>query len=197
MKGGAGAANTFAETVKNIYGWNVMKPETVDDALWEQIYETYVKDSRGLGVKEFFRQTNPAALEEMTAVMLESVRKGLWSPDGRTVADIADLHTDLVREFEPSCSDFVCDNLPLRNFIASKVDAAPAAEYMERISSVREAVSADPSSGVVMEKDRIDAGNGRPEKERTVWSGLAVALAAVAGVAVLVSYVVIRRKNWE
>ncbi len=196
MKGGASAANTFAETVKNIYGWNVMKPESIDDALWQQTYETYVKDAGGLGIREFFRENNPAALEEMTAVMLESVRKGLWSPDEATVAEIAELHTGLVTEFAPSCSGFVCDNIPLQNFIASRTDRSAAAEYRARISSVREAVQADGASGVVMEKERMEM-DGRQQDSRRNKGSLPISLLAVAGAVLLVAYVIMRRKSWE
>ena len=67
-----------------------MKPEAIDDRVWDEIYEVYVKDKFGLGVQEHFREVNPAALEEVTAVMLESVRKGLWEASPEQVADIAD-----------------------------------------------------------------------------------------------------------
>ena len=78
MKGEAGAANTFAEIVQNTYGWNVMKPKAIDKEMWDEIYNVYVKDKFGLGLHEYFEQQNPAAWEEMTAVMLETVRKGMW-----------------------------------------------------------------------------------------------------------------------
>ena len=76
MKGEAGAANTFAEIVQNTYGWNVMKPQAVDKEMWNEIYDVYVKDKFNLGVQGYFEKQNPAALEEMTAVMMETIRKG-------------------------------------------------------------------------------------------------------------------------
>lgn len=77
MKGGASSASEFAEVITNTYGWNVMKPAAIDKELWDNIYNVYVKDELNLGVKQYFEQQNPAALEEMTAVMLESARKGI------------------------------------------------------------------------------------------------------------------------
>ena len=70
MKGEAGAAATFAEIVQNTYGWNVMKPKAVDKELWDEIYNIYVKDKFGLGLQAYFEKQNPAALEEITAVMM-------------------------------------------------------------------------------------------------------------------------------
>lgn len=177
MKGGAGDASAIAETVTNTFGWNVMKPEAIDDRVWDEIYEVYVKDKFGLGVQEHFREVNPAALEEVTAVMLESVRKGLWEASPEQVADIAELHTGLIEEFAPSCSGFVCDNLALQDYIASALPEASASEYRGAIRQIREASVSDASDGMVLKKDRLQ---GETEKETTLVSNIAVAVLIVA-----------------
>jgi len=64
MKGGASSASQITEVVTNTYGWNVTKPEVIDDAMWNQIYDVYVTDSYKLGTEDFFKQQNPAALQE-------------------------------------------------------------------------------------------------------------------------------------
>lgn len=103
-----------------------MKPKVIDQELWNNIYEVYVKDKFDLGVQDFFERQNPAALEEMTAVMLETVRKGMWKASEQQIAELAKLHTELVNKYRPSCSGFVCDNAKLRDFIASKTEPAMA-----------------------------------------------------------------------
>ena len=177
MKGGAGDASAIAETVTNTFGWNVMKPEAIDDRVWNEIYEVYVKDKFGLGVQEHFREVNPAALEEVTAVMLESVRKGLWKASPEQVADIAELHTGLIEEFAPSCSGFVCDNPALQDYIASALPEASASEYRGAIRQIREASVSDASDGMVLKKDRLQS---ETEKETTLVSNIAVAVLIVA-----------------
>lgn len=191
MKGEASSAGTFAETVRNTYGWNVMKPEVVDNELWNDIYDVYVKDKFGLGIQKYFEQQNPAALEEMTAVMLETARKGMWKASGQQIADLAKLHTGLVNEYRPSCSGFVCDNAKLRDFIAAKTDPATAAQYKESISAVREAALRD-DKGMVMKKEEL---NPQAEHQKTKVAAPWVAAAlivALAGQALLVRN---RRKN--
>lgn len=106
-----------------------MKPAAIDKELWDNIYNVYVKDELNLGVKKYFEQQNPAALEEMTAVMLESARKGLWKASEEQVAELSKLHTEIVNNYRPSCSGFVCDNAKLRDYIASKARCATAAQY--------------------------------------------------------------------
>ena len=95
----------------------------------------YVEDEFNLGVKEFFEKQNPAALEEMSAVMLESARKGLWKASEEQIGQLTQLHTALVSKYRPSCSGFVCNNSQLRQFIASHTDAQTAAQYKEQISA--------------------------------------------------------------
>ena len=53
MKGGASSASQITEVVTNTYGWNVTKPEVIDDAMWNQIYDVYVTDSYKLGTEIF------------------------------------------------------------------------------------------------------------------------------------------------
>lgn len=177
LNGGAGDAAAIAETVTNTFGWNVMKPEAVDERVWDEIYEVYVQDKFDLGVHEHFREVNPAALEEVTAVMLESVRKGLWDATPEQVADIAELHTGLIEEFAPSCSGFVCDNPALQDYIASALPEASASEYRGAIRQIREASVSDASDGMVLRKDRLQS---ETEKETTLVSNIAVAVLIIA-----------------
>ena len=177
LNGGAGDAAAIAETVTNTFGWNVMKPEAVDDRVWDEIYEVYVQDKFDLGVHEHFREVNPAALEEVTAVMLESVRKGLWDATPEQVTDIAELHTGLIEEFAPSCSGFVCDNPALQDYIASALPKASASEYRGAIRQIREASVSDASDGMVLRKDRLQS---ETEKETTLVSNIAVAVLIIA-----------------
>ncbi len=191
MKGGAGSADGFSDIVTNTYGWNVMKPAAIDKELWDEIYNVYVKDKFDLGIKEFFSRQNPAALEEMTAVMMETVRKGLWKATARQQQDIARLHVEMVNRYKPSCSGFVCDNAKLRDFIASKADAASAKEYRENISGIREA-KRNGGKGVVMKKDTVD---GRMQQTKTMASGAIVGGIVIIAFVLLILIVRHRRKN--
>lgn len=194
MKGGASSASTFAEIVTNTYGWNVMKPKAIDKEMWDEIYNVYVKDKYHLGTKEFFDKQNPAALMEMTAVMMESARKGMWKATPQQLRDIAKLHTETVNKYKPSCSGFVCDNAKLRNYIASKTDAASAKEYQQNIEQIRDAEAAKNSSdkGMVMKKETL---NEDAQKTTTVVSGIVVGVIVIVAFVLLAVLIRRRRKN--
>ena len=191
MKGDASSAATFSEIVRNTYGWNVMKPKAIDKELWDEIYNVYVKDKFDLGIQEYFEEKNPAALEEMTAVMLETVRKGMWQASERQIADISQLHTELVNKYKPSCSGFVCDNAKLRDFIASKVSPEAGRQYQANISQIREAV-AENTDGMVMKKEEL---NPTTQQHETQVSSLWIVVAVVAVLAGLIVLMRKRRKN--
>ena len=192
MKGGAGAAAGFAEIVQNTYGWNVMKPDAIDNELWDEIYNVYVQDKFGLGVQDYFERQNPAALEEMTAVMMETARKGMWDASAEQLKAIAELHTGLVEKYKPSCSGFVCNNTKLREFIASKTAPEAADRYERNIRDIREASLSEDRS-MVLKREEMNAS----DKTRTIVSNTAVAVLVLVAITALVWTVRRHRKKME
>lgn len=138
LKGEASSMESFAETVRNTFGWNAMKPSAIDQHIWNQYHEVYVKDSHGLGVEQAFAAKNPYALQELTAVMLESARKGMWKASHQQIRDVATLHTKMVAEYEAGCSGFICDNGKLQEFIAQNIDKSTADKYKASIDAARQ-----------------------------------------------------------
>lgn len=188
MKGEASSAAGFADIIRNTYGWNVMKPAAIDDELWNDIYDVYVKDKFKLGVQDFFEQQSPAALQEITAVMLETARKGMWKASEEQLSELAKLHTDLVQKYKPACSGFVCDNMKLRDFIASKTTPEAAKAYQQQIKEVRE-VAMDQKDGMVMKKEEL-----RQETQRNT-NQVSVPWIAAGVIVALIGLVILMRKR--
>mgnify|MGYP000531093741 CR=1 FL=1 len=194
MKGGASAASEVAQTVTNTYGWNVMKPAAIDKELWDNIYDVYVKDEYKLNVKDFFEKQNPAALQEVTAVMMETARKGYWKASPEQLSNIAKLHTDLVRQFGPSGSGFTGDNAKLQQFIASQVDAQTAANYNKELKQMKQATLDGEATkgGMVLKKQSSDAVQGAQEEQNSLNGGL---IAGIVLVAFVVMLLILRKKR--
>lgn len=196
--GGASSAEKFAETFRNVYGWNVMKPAAIDPALWDALHATYVRDEQHLGLAEFFRRENPYALQEMTAVMLETVRKGYWKPSAEVQQEIVRLHTQLVAAHRAGCSGFVCDNAALREMIAQLAGGELAPAYRAAIEQARTGGAPGANvKGVTLEKETrtLGATPASPQPAAAaidrpaVWIALAVLGAASLG------YVLWRRRR--
>ena len=191
MKGGSTSASSFAELVENTYGWNVMKPDVIDNRLWDDIYGVYVKDNLNLGTRAFFEDKSPAALQQMTAVMLESARKGMWKATPNQLAATAQLHTELVRDHGAACTSQVCDNAKLRDFIRQNAKPDVAADYDKAISHVRDANIANAKDGMVMKKETLS----NEADASTFDSTLAVVIVSLIGIVGLLVLVSRRRKK--
>lgn len=171
MKGGASSANVFAKTFRNTYGWNVMKPDVIENSLWDRLYDVYVEDSYQLNVKTFFEKQNPAALQEMTAVMLETARKGMWQASEEQLKRLAELHTEIVDKYGASGSDFSDDNAKLQQFISEKVPTPQQAErYKQRIEEIK-SVKDGGKSSIVLQQERV---KGERENSFNAWWILAI-----------------------
>ncbi len=157
MKGEASSYAGFAETVRNTFGWNALKPSAIDQHIWNEYHEVYVRDKHDLGVVEKFSDKNPYAMQELTAVMMESARKGMWNATAEQLAELAELHTQMVVEHEAGCSGFVCDNAMLREFIAQNAPQN-ADDYQEAITDAREVRLEEQQSeqSVVLKKEESE-----------------------------------------
>jgi cobaltochelatase CobN len=192
MKGKASSAAQITEVVTNTYAWNVMKPDVIDNEMWNQLYDVYVKDSHNLGVQNFFKQQNPQAMQEITAVMLETARKGMWKATEEQLANIAKLHTDLVKEFGTSGSGFAGSNAKLQDFIAQKTAPENANEYKQQLQKMKTAGESSEikKSGTVLKKEGIaQTENG----EENSLDGIIVV--SVVLIAFVILLIVLRRKR--
>ncbi len=190
MKGGATSAETFAETFRNTYGWNVMKPAEIDDALWNNLHNVYVNDELDLNVQDFFKRENPYALQEMTAVMLETIRKGYWDASETQIQELTTLHTDLIEDHKAGCSGFVCDNDKLQAFISENLTADDLANYEAALKAVKEPASTE--EGMVLEKETI----AESQQLEEVGINRSVVVYSVIGIVVaLFVFLIVKRRR--
>ena len=151
MKGGEGSAQMFGEIFRNIFGWHVMRPSAMDKELFNDLYRMYIKDENKLGIQEYFLRVNPAAFQTMTAVMLESARKGYWKASDEQLKTTASLHAQITREKGAACTEFVCDNAKLQSFVADRLDNSEKQTYTWNMKEVHEASATDGKDVVLKE----------------------------------------------
>lgn len=192
MKGGAGSAAQITEVVTNTFGWNVTKPSVIDNELWDEYYDVYVKDKFNLGTEAFFKEKSPAVLQEVTAIMMESARKGMWKATPEQLRDIAKMHTDLVKEFGSTGAGFAGGNTKLHDYIAQNITPSDAQVYNSQIRAMKtpgSEASVAPS-GTVLKKEEV----GQIENgEKNSLNGIMVA--AVVLVLFVVLLLILRRKR--
>jgi len=89
MKEGYAGADQVAVHVSNTMGWKIMRDGSVSDDIWQEIVDIYIRDKRNLQIREWFEAENPFAFQEITEIVLETIRKGYWQPDESTIREIA------------------------------------------------------------------------------------------------------------
>ena len=88
--GYAGAAE-IAKRIGRVYGWEATTGE-VGDALFNGIAETFLLDG---AQREFFREKNPWALEEVGRRLLEAQGRGLWEPSHEMLEEIREAYLEI------------------------------------------------------------------------------------------------------
>jgi cobaltochelatase CobN len=183
MKEGAAATGSFTEVFRNTLGWEIMKPDMLEDHLWQAYKETYVDDKLKLNMREFFEKNNPAALQEMTGIMLEAVRKEFWKADADTVKQLAKTHAELMKKFDLPPTR----NEKLREMIRKNLqDPELRKAYEQQIAKMLEQ-----QRKVAAARKKADEVSGRKLKAQTMEQPLSdrnnkrSALMVIAGLVVL------------
>ncbi len=130
---GAGAMRKFVEYM---WGWDAVTPELVDDGMWKETFDVYVQDKDNLGMKQFFEQKSPFAYQDITARMIETIRKGYWKADAATETTLLSEYLENVNAHGVGCAEFTCGNPRLSKYVMERARLAgipvPAIEGFQR-----------------------------------------------------------------
>ena len=132
---GAGAMREFVEY---LWGWDATATEVVDDAMWQETYETYVEDKQKLGMKQYFEASSPFAYQDITARMIETIRKDHWNADAATRAKLVSEYLESVAKHGVNCTDVSCGNGRLMRYVME--EAARAGVPAPLVSQARAAI---------------------------------------------------------
>lgn len=111
LKEGYAGARFVNKVVENLWGWTVATPDKIDDAKWQEMYETYVADRHNLGIKEKFRAAkNLLAYQAMVDRMLTAVNKGYWKANPETVEGLKKANLETIAEAGVACYQDTCSS---------------------------------------------------------------------------------------
>ena len=192
MKGEATTAQMFGEIFRNIFGWNVMRPSSLDKELFNDLYRMYIIDENQLGIREYFDNTNPAAYQEMTSVMLESARKGYWKPTAEQLKTVAAVHAENTQKNGAACTGFVCGNEKLHDYITGQLAPGQAAAYKNEVNAVRE-TTAENTDGMVLKKEKVY--DPTQQEKRNTLNGVIVCFIVLGLFILLIFWISKRRKK--
>lgn len=139
-EGYAGARHVWKAT-DYLWGWQVVYPEAVDAAKWQELYEVWLDDRYELEIDEFFEEHSPYARQGIAARMLETVRKGYWEPADDTLAHLTEIYTESLATHGPACDHLSCDNPELQRFV-QQTNARVGAVSAETLQAAMQSIEA-------------------------------------------------------
>ncbi len=139
---GYAGAGMMAELVKNTFGWDVTRSSSVPESVWGEIDSVYLKDRYELGLKEWFDESNPHALQEIAATMLEAIRKDYWQASEETRHRIAQIYAKSVVAHDLSAGLITGGNKNLEELVRQELsgpgDASLQAAFDQAMSQTTE-----------------------------------------------------------
>lgn len=123
-KEGYAGAGAMREFVEYLWGWKATVPELVDDGMWQETFDVYVKDKRALGMKTFFEKNSPFAYQDMTGRMVETTRKDYWRADDATKKTLLTEFITSVAKHGSSGAEFIAGNSRLMKYALAEGKAA-------------------------------------------------------------------------
>ena len=114
---GYSGARQIAKEMEHLYGLRATAPEQVDPAVWQEMFEVYLKDKHKLGLAEFFEKENPHAQQMVAARLLEVDRQGVYRFSGADRRMLLAAYIRSVNRQGASCYVNACDNPRLARYI--------------------------------------------------------------------------------
>ncbi|OED01781.1 MULTISPECIES: cobaltochelatase subunit CobN [Methanobrevibacter] len=138
-EGYSGARYMSNKFVSNLLGWQVTRPDSVSDDLWNRVYNTYYKDKYNLGVKDWLMSGNNAySLISMSGTMLSSIHKGYWNADDATIRDIANTWAQATVKNGVACCDCSCGNVAMMQWAVQYVNPDILAQLLPKLYDATE-----------------------------------------------------------
>ena len=158
---GAGEMRAFVEY---LWGWDATVPETVDDAMWQESFEVYVEDKHDLDMKAFFDANSPFAYQDITARMVETIRKGYWEADEATTRRLLSEYVESVATHGVGCAGHTCGNPRLLQYVLDEgaVMNIPGPSLDTFRTAMEEAIGTDIARAAAAAEDFVRRNEARP-----------------------------------
>ena len=187
MDEGYSGALEIVDVVNNFWGWNVMSPEAVRADQWQEMFEIYVEDKLDVGIDEWFKEVQPAAIAQISERMLEAVRKEYWDASDETVQALVEKYLEIIET-----NDVYTPNEKFKEFLETKalgygLDVSALQELNQRQANPTQQQAGAVSETVEVEGVKLEK---QPEQQMTevddwmtYWLTLALIVLAAFGFA--------------
>lgn len=163
MKEGGRGGGAIASKVWHTLAFKINLEDSVDDGVWDEIVNVYVRDSKNLNIKDWFENNNHEAYQEMLVSLLEAVRKGYWNADSQTKQELVKEYSRSVIRHGLASPD---RNLKLEAFVNEALSQPAPAEFAALQTSFEDALNTPAESPVPAEENQELADRDASEEQK-------------------------------
>lgn len=133
-EGYSGARYISNKFVTNLLGWSVTRSSTVNNWMWDSVYNTYIKDQYNLGVTSWLKTGNNAySLISTTGTMLTAAYNGYWKTDSATLQSVANTWAQAVINNGVACCDCSCGNIAMMQWAINYINPDMLQQFKQQL----------------------------------------------------------------
>ncbi|MDN5363939.1 MAG: cobaltochelatase CobN [Eubacteriales bacterium] len=171
MEEGYSGARTISEKFfAHLWGWQVTIPELVQDWLWQELVDVYVRDKYNIGISDWLATDNRVySLIDITGTMLTAIQKGFWQADEATIKEIADTWAKAIVQGGVNCAAASCGNLELCRWATAYIDSFLLLKLNEIISNAthQAILTSEQIAALLPQKDQSTSTDSTSETTNT------------------------------
>ncbi|MDI9614329.1 cobaltochelatase subunit CobN [Methanothermobacter sp.] len=97
-EGYAGARSISSDFFSNMWGWQVVAPEVINDRMWNDALDIYLKDRYRIGVSRWLSEgSNAYSMIALSETFLKAAYRGFWSASEGDIRFVANTWARLVK----------------------------------------------------------------------------------------------------
>jgi cobaltochelatase CobN len=125
--GYAGARTMGQEFLENLWGWQVTRPDLIENWAWDEVKSVYFDDAHKLGLPDFLGQgANAHVKAHMLSIFMVAAHKGFWKTDAATIRKLGGELARLSAKNGLPGSGHTAPNHPMWDWLKPQLDAADA-----------------------------------------------------------------------
>lgn len=134
-EGYSGARTVSNRFVNHQAGWELTAPHIVEDWMWNEIVDVYIKDKYNLGTMEWFNSKNPYAMISISGTLLTMAYEGYWNADQATLKLVANTWSKMIAQNGVACCDCSCGNLAMIQWATQYINPDILAKFNAQMYS--------------------------------------------------------------
>lgn len=133
-EGYSGARYISNKFLNNLFGWAVTRPNAVNNWMWDESYNVYIKDKYNLGVTDWLQSgNNNYAFISSAGTLLTAAYNGYWQTDKGTLENLATIWANSIIVNGVACCDCSCGNIAMLKWASQYINPDLLAKFNDQL----------------------------------------------------------------